>query len=346
MQRRCTLPHVASFGLPFCQKTACIHQGLGAHSAENLAENCCGTCLIYQVSLLLIIIIIIVTMKNFNRCSSRGHHGSKRHKLAQHAHSRGSHSTHWLTHLHQHQHSYNHVVWSASSAIIDFGIKCYNVICLCGFCYIRGHWHGDVAIKLLDMGNDSDNQDQLAAFRLEVRTTILLLICNCTMTSAKEEKAQMGPVVTCMLPKGGWRFCLPPVWNLRAVSLILLFYIYISSLVLLPSPVILSVFSFSAFGPFSWPLFPKPPFLKGGLFLVFLVLVFGEEMSTLVSGMCSICCNMSLLQSSKQTAVLQENGFIVLSGNVQLSPRSSVTCELDLWFQALLKKCDVKCVCK
>ena len=43
----------------------------------------------------------------------------------------------------------------------------------------------------------------------------------------------------------------PPVWNLRAFSLIPLFYI-LSSLVLLPSPVL----SFSAFGPFSWPLFP------------------------------------------------------------------------------------------
>ncbi|KAK7087945.1 kinase suppressor of Ras 2-like [Littorina saxatilis] len=32
----------------------------------------------------------------------------------------------------------------------------------------KGHWHGDVAIKLLDMGNDSDNQAQLAAFRLEL----------------------------------------------------------------------------------------------------------------------------------------------------------------------------------
>ena len=34
------------------------------------------------------------------------------------------------------------------------------------------------------------------------------------------------------------------------------FLLYISSLVLLPSPVVLSVWSFSAFGPFSWSLFP------------------------------------------------------------------------------------------
>lgn len=32
----------------------------------------------------------------------------------------------------------------------------------------RGHWHGDVAIKLLDMGNEYDYQAQLAAFRLEL----------------------------------------------------------------------------------------------------------------------------------------------------------------------------------
>ena len=32
----------------------------------------------------------MIIMKNFNRHSSHGHHGSKRHELAQHAHSRGS----------------------------------------------------------------------------------------------------------------------------------------------------------------------------------------------------------------------------------------------------------------
>ena len=52
----------------------------------------------------------------------------------------------------------------------------------------------------------------------------------------------------------------PPVWNLWAVNLIPLFYIYISSLVLLPCPVAISVLSVSALGPFSWSVFPKPPF--------------------------------------------------------------------------------------
>ena len=63
------------------------------------------------------------------------------------------------------------------------------------------------------------------------------------------------------LPPGGRGILvrvLPPVWNLRAASLITLFCIF--SLVLLPSPVTISVLSFSAFGPFSWPdlFFPKP----------------------------------------------------------------------------------------
>ena len=51
-------------------------------------------------------------------------------------------------------------------------------------------------------------------------------------------------------PKGGWGFLMsPPCLESQAVSLIPLFYI--SSLVLLPSPVALSVLSFSAFGLFS-----------------------------------------------------------------------------------------------
>ncbi|XP_005102666.1 kinase suppressor of Ras 2 isoform X2 [Aplysia californica] len=32
----------------------------------------------------------------------------------------------------------------------------------------RGQWHGDVAIKLLDTGNSTDNEAQLAAFKLEI----------------------------------------------------------------------------------------------------------------------------------------------------------------------------------
>ena len=69
-------------------------------------------------------IIIIIVMKNFNRRSSHGHHGSKRHELAQHAHARGLHA---FTHLQLHQHSYNHVVRSATSVITEFGIFFLNV---------------------------------------------------------------------------------------------------------------------------------------------------------------------------------------------------------------------------
>ena len=49
------------------------------------------------------------------------------------------------------------------------------------------------------------------------------------------------------------RSCLPPVWNLRAASWIPL---SISLLVLLPSPVAISVLSFSDFGPFPISVFP------------------------------------------------------------------------------------------
>ena len=50
-------------------------------------------------------------MKNFNSRNSHRHHVSKRRELAQHERSRGL-----------HQHSYNHAVRSASSAITEFGI--------------------------------------------------------------------------------------------------------------------------------------------------------------------------------------------------------------------------------
>ena len=49
-------------------------------------------------------------------------------------------------------------------------------------------------------------------------------------------------------------WCLPPVWNVRAV---IWFHFAISSLVLLPSPVTLSVWSFSACWPFLLNFFQK-----------------------------------------------------------------------------------------
>ena len=54
--------------------------------------------------------------ENINRRSCHGHHGSKRRELAQHNTRTHVDRTHSLTHLHQH--SYNHFVPSASSAII------------------------------------------------------------------------------------------------------------------------------------------------------------------------------------------------------------------------------------
>ena len=55
------------------------------------------------------------------------------------------------------------------------------------------------------------------------------------------------------------------VWNRRAFSLIPLFYM---SFVLLPSPAALSVWPFSALGPFSWFLFPETSiFRKVGSFV-------------------------------------------------------------------------------
>ena len=38
----------------------------------------------------------------------------------------------------------------------------------CSVCMCRGNWHGDVAIKMLNMDPDTDNQSQLQTFKLEV----------------------------------------------------------------------------------------------------------------------------------------------------------------------------------
>ena len=36
------------------------------------------------------------------------------------------------------------------------------------FVSYRGHWHGRIAIKMLHMDSDTDNQAQLSAFKQEV----------------------------------------------------------------------------------------------------------------------------------------------------------------------------------
>ena len=77
-------------------------------------------------------------------------------------------------------------------------------------------------------------------------------------------------------------------------------FLYISSLVLLPSPVALSVLSLFCF---IWPILLASfslnlHFPKGRLFclaFVFLFFLSALEMSTLVGGMCSICCQKALV---------------------------------------------------
>ena len=57
-------------------------------------------------------------MKNFNKRSARGRHGSKRRELA--------HATRTLTWIARiHSHTYINVVRSASLAITEFGIEFY-----------------------------------------------------------------------------------------------------------------------------------------------------------------------------------------------------------------------------
>ena len=78
------------------------------------------------------------------------------------------------------------------------------------------------------------------------------------------------PVLAFFLPSEGRQEilnCLPPIWNLRAVSLIPLFY-YRLSCSSAPSPVALSVLSFSAFGP--------------GLFFLSLNLLFFRKVGSFV----------------------------------------------------------------
>ena len=87
-------------------------------------------------------------------------------------------------------------------------------------------------------------------------------------------------------------WCLPPVWNLRAV---IWFHFAISTLVLLPSPVTLSVLSFSACWTFLLNFFQKilQYFLFGDrLFCMAPVLQLGEVSWSVV---CAACCHMTLV---------------------------------------------------
>ena len=81
-------------------------------------------------------------------------------------------------------------------------------------------------------------------------------------------------------------WCLPTVWNLRAV---IWFHFAISSLVLLPSPVTLSVYLFLPAGPFFWTFFQKSVqyfSLRDRLFL------YGFCLAVRIS---AACCHMALV---------------------------------------------------
>ena len=101
----------------------------------------------------------------------------------------------------------------------------------------------------------------------------------------------------CPRREAGDFWCLLPVWNLRAFSLILLFYI--SSFVFLPIILLLFLsylFLLLAYSPDFF--FPKPPFFEWSSFvwlLFFVLFLSDQEMSILVGGMCSICYHMTLI---------------------------------------------------
>ena len=100
--------------------------GNGKEPSGNGMEKCIPviiiiiTIIIIIIKIIIVIIIIIIIIKkNSNRRSSRGHRGSKRRARTGATRTHVD-RTHSLTHLHQH--SYNHVLRSASSAITEFGI--------------------------------------------------------------------------------------------------------------------------------------------------------------------------------------------------------------------------------
>ena len=87
-------------------------------------------------------------------------------------------------------------------------------------------------------------------------------------------------------------WCLPPVWNLRAV---IWFHFAISSYVFLPSPVTLSVLSFFACWPFLLNFFWKILqyfSLREMLFCMSPALQLGEDNWSVV---CVACCHMTLV---------------------------------------------------
>ena len=57
------------------------------------------------------------------------------------------------------------------STVVDSSVLSVKNIEVTPFdCDFRGSWHGDVAIKMLNMDPDTDNQAQLQNFKMEVST--------------------------------------------------------------------------------------------------------------------------------------------------------------------------------
>ena len=103
---------------------------------------------------------------------------------------------------------------------------------------------------------------------------------------------QFGPLTDGPQREAGDVWCLPPVWSLRAV---IWFHFAIFSLVLLPSPVTLSVLSFSACWPFLLNVFQKILqyfSLRDRLFCMASVKRLGEDSWSVV---CAACCHMTLV---------------------------------------------------
>ena len=110
----------------------------------------------------------------------------------------------------------------------------------------------------------------------------------------------IAPWVSCLLfsalgfsrREAGDVWCLPSVWNLRAV---IWFHFASSSLVLLPGPVTLSALSFSACWPFLLNFFQKILqyfSLRDRLFCMAPVEQLGEDSWSVV---CAACCHMTLV---------------------------------------------------
>ena len=160
--------------------------------------------------------------------------------------------------------------------------------------------------KMLDFNNAHRSAETFWLLLLLLYIRVHLYSCNFVHVS---ERFEMIFVMLCarVHARKVWYFsrtprkeawdvwCLPPVWNIRAV---VWFHFAIASLVLLPSPVTLSVLSFSTCWSFLLNFFRKMFqyfSLRGRLFLY--VSCLAARRSKLVGGMCSmlpygtgICC--------------------------------------------------------